>query len=185
MSQSERLIGKTLYTFSVFSAIRIRCTHYYLLVRELTKTNYDLRKQLYISQQKFMEYMNIPESELRPQFAQENLQDMLKVSRENSFLREKLNRYLGKPEVSATRVPVVEPKVSTEIQKGKNITCRSKSPPNDRYKKLKIGRPSSASDVPVITRNIAMKLVLHEIKRLSSSFAQVKQDQEFLRSQVN
>ena len=156
---------------------------YYVVVRELTKTNYELRKQLYASQQKFLEYINIPESELRPQLAQENLQDILKVSRENSFLREKMNLYFGKPEVSATRVPVDSKPVNGDDKLvGRS---RSKSPPNGQFRRLKVGRPSTTSDVPVITRSIAMKLVLHEIKRLGSSFVQVKQAQESLRSQVN
>jgi hypothetical protein len=130
--------------------------------------------------------MHVPEADLHPMLSRENLQQFLKISRENSFLKEKLNLYLEKPEISATRVP--SPPIDKKGSRIRDTSDRLTPPSlplNERYRRLKIGpSPSRADVLPYISRNTAMMLVLHEIKRLSSSFSQVKQTQDTLRAQV-
>jgi len=159
--------------------------------RELTRTNHELRKLVHAGQRKFLEHMNVAEADIAPLLSAENLNEVLKVNRENSFLREKLNRYLGKPEVSAPspqaklqakgmgednkRVPGVDAKDAGEF--------KLMSPDKNKNKWNKAILPNRV--VPLISRDTALKLVLHEVKRLSSSFVELKEQQSSLKKHVN
>ena len=148
------------------------------LNRELTKTNHELRNQLHLSQKKFLDFTSMPDQDLEKIFPAETFQEVLKVNRENSFLREKLNRFLGKPDVSATRV------VSRESNDEARIPVPRLGLPAPKTSKMWAGGLSKSPLVPSISREIAMKLVLHEVKRLSGSFVALKQNEDFMRSQL-
>ena len=188
-AQLRKAVGE-LHEFETRSDVHSMLVAERALNRELKQTNHEIRKQLHHSQRKFLEHMNVPESEITQLISAEHLQDLLRVNRENSFLREKLNRFLQKPEVAATRVVIPDPR----NEQGPTVPNRSghfpavPSPalnvfPNPN-KLRTLQNTGKVMRVPRVSKEIAMKLVLHEVKRLSSGYLDLKTHLEAMRAQL-
>ena len=152
----------------------------------MTKTNHELRKLIHANQKKFLDHMNVAEADLPNLLSADHLNEILKVNRENSFLREKLNRCLGKQEIPSPSTGLKNQHGTSSVpSKTSPLLNESKSDFSNRINKNPVKNVHRTNKiVPTISRDIALKLVLHEVKRLSKSFIDLKDQNISLRNQV-
>ena len=152
------------------------------LNRELKQTNYEVRNQLYYAQEKFLTHMNVDKEKIADLLKADQLQQLTDLRVENNFLREKLNKQLGKTEVSTGGKRGYQDEYdptgynkdgdfpTTGLPVGSNFNAL----PNPSIIRAQ-GNKNRLARIPRVSKEIAMKLVLAEVSRLSSGYITMKQ----------
>ena len=161
------------------------------LNRELKQTNYEIRNQLHYAQEKFLTHMNVDKEKIADLLKADQLQQLTDLRVENNFLREKLNRQLGKTETSTGGKPGYQQdhqpsgydrdgrdvgKSVSGLPVGSNFNALP-NPPVIRAQ----GNKNRLARIPRVSKQIAMRLVLAEVSRLSNGYITMKQQVDQLK----